>query len=83
MVGLVNRVEAADTSRTSLHLKNGAHLGKYRLKRYLDIGGACEVWEARDSAEGFKDTVGRHWWVVLRAGLRFKKHQKFTESALS
>lgn len=61
MVGLVNRVEAADASKTSLHLKNGAHLGKYRLKRCLDIGGACEVWEARDSVEGI--------WVALKIPL--------------
>jgi len=41
-----------------LHLKSGKHIGKYRLKKCLGMGGFCEVWEARDSVEGI--------WVALK-----------------
>ena len=36
----------------SLQLKRGMQLGKYRLIKQLDMGGACEVWKARDQVEG-------------------------------
>ena len=41
-----------DAHQTNLHLKTGTHFGKYRLKKCLDKGGSCEVWQDRDSAEG-------------------------------
>ncbi len=39
----------------------GSCLGKYRLKRCIDKGGSCEVWEARDNIEGI--------WVALKIPL--------------
>ncbi len=45
-------------SETKGELKKGQHLGKYRLKEHLGTGGSCEVWKARDTAEGI--------WVALK-----------------
>src|SRR4030042_6544915 len=36
----------------TLEIKPGTYLGKYRLRKYIDTGGSCEVWQARDSVEG-------------------------------
>jgi len=65
MVGLENKSKVPNSNKVGLHLKNGTHLGKYRLKRCLGTGGACEVWEARDSVEGI--------WVALK---NYKKLSK-------
>ena len=48
----MNTSKKSNSERTGLSLKSGAHLGKYRLKKCLNTGGCCEVWEARDSVEG-------------------------------
>ncbi|MHC4330276.1 MAG: serine/threonine-protein kinase [Planctomycetota bacterium] len=49
------------TGPSSLDLKRGRRLGKYRLAEYLGEGGSCEVWKARDSVEGI--------WVALKIPL--------------
>jgi serine/threonine-protein kinase len=61
MVGIGNKSKISNSSKISLDLKSGTHLGKYRLKKCLDTGGACEVWESRDSVEGI--------WVALKIPL--------------
>ena len=47
--------------QSSLNLKHGQRLGKYRLANCLGQGGTCEVWKARDSVEGI--------WVALKIPL--------------
>lgn len=49
------------TGPSSLDLKHGQRLGKYRLAKFLGEGGTCEVWKARDSVEGI--------WVALKIPL--------------
>ena len=49
------------TSSSSLDLKPGRRLGKYRLAKALGEGGSSEVWKARDSVEGI--------WVALKIPL--------------
>jgi len=46
---------------SALDLKRGALLGKYRLKRRIDVGATGEVWQARDRIEGI--------WVALKIPL--------------
>ncbi len=74
MAGLVNKSEVANPDKISLHLKNGAHLGKYRLRKCLGTGGACEVWEARDSVEGI--------WVALKIPLTGINGERDNEALL-
>lgn len=50
-----------ETKNKKLELKTGVCLGKYRLKKFIDRGGSCEVWQARDSVEGI--------WVALKIPL--------------
>jgi serine/threonine protein kinase len=54
-----NKTKTAGPS--SLDLKYGQRLGKYRLAKLLGEGGTCEVWKARDSVEGI--------WVALKIPL--------------
>ena len=49
------------TGTSSLDLKAGQRLGKYRLAKYLGEGGSCEVWKARDTVESI--------WVALKIPL--------------
>ncbi|MHC4076277.1 MAG: serine/threonine-protein kinase, partial [Planctomycetota bacterium] len=58
---MVCPIEQTASKKSSLDLKHGSHLGKYRLDKCLDTGGACEVWKARDSIEGI--------WVALKIPL--------------
>ncbi len=61
MVRLVNTNKTKSTRRSSLNLKHGQRLGKYRLAKSLGEGGTCEVWKARDCVEGI--------WVALKIPL--------------
>lgn len=56
-----DRTKSKTTGSSSLALKRGRRLGKYRLAKYLGEGGSCEVWKARDSVEGI--------WVALKIPL--------------
>ena len=62
-----NMARSTDRSRiktsgsSSLALRRGRRLGKYRLAKYLGEGGSCEVWKARDTVEGI--------WVALKIPL--------------
>ena len=49
------------SDKSSLNLKRGKRLGKYRLEKCLGIGGTFEVWKARDCVEGI--------WVALKIPL--------------
>lgn len=42
-------------------LKPNIYIGKYRLKKAIDSGGSCEVWQARDTIEGI--------WVAIKIPL--------------
>ena len=42
-------------------LKPNTNLGKYRLRKVIDAGGSCEVWQARDTIEGI--------WVAIKIPL--------------
>jgi serine/threonine protein kinase len=55
------RSKTKTTGPSSLDLKHGQRLGKYRLAKFLGEGGTCEVWKARDSVEGI--------WVALKIPL--------------
>lgn len=56
-----DREKIKTTASSSLSLKRGRRLGKYRLAKYLGEGGSCEVWKARDTVEGI--------WVALKIPL--------------
>lgn len=61
MSGTTSVNKSDNSFKTNLHLYQGSHLGKYRLKERLGTGGTCEVWQARDSVEGI--------WVALKIPL--------------
>ena len=41
-----------ETENKTHELKPYTYLGKYRLRKYIDTGGSCEVWQAMDTVEG-------------------------------
>jgi len=49
---LIGKMEQTKTENKTLKLKPYTYLGKYRLRKYIDTGGSCEVWQARDTVEG-------------------------------
>lgn len=61
MVNPKNTSSKPNINQVSLNLQPGSSLGKYRLKRCINKGGTCEVWEARDGVEGI--------WVALKIPL--------------
>jgi serine/threonine protein kinase len=61
MVRSTNTSKTKTTGTSSLDLKTGQRLGKYRLAKYLGEGGSCEVWKARDTVESI--------WVALKIPL--------------
>jgi serine/threonine protein kinase len=61
MVQSTNTNITKTTGSSSLDLKTGQRLGKYRLSKYLGEGGSCEVWKARDTVESI--------WVALKIPL--------------
>jgi serine/threonine protein kinase len=61
MVRTINTIKTRATGPSSLDLKAGQRLGKYRLSQYLGQGGSCEVWKARDTVESI--------WVALKIPL--------------
>ncbi|HUV67548.1 MAG TPA: serine/threonine-protein kinase [Sedimentisphaerales bacterium] len=61
MARSVKTNEITTARASSLDLKPGGQLGKYRLAKPLGEGGSCEVWKARDSVEGI--------WVALKIPL--------------
>jgi len=61
MARSTDRTKVKTTGSSSLALRRGRRLGKYRLAKYLGEGGSCEVWKARDSIEGI--------WVALKIPL--------------
>ena len=61
MARSTNTTKVKTTGPSSLDLRRGRRLGKYRLAEYLGEGGSCEVWKARDSVEGI--------WVALKIPL--------------
>jgi len=61
MVRSGSTYKSKTTGSSSLDLKAGQKLGKYRLAQYLGEGGSCEVWKARDTVESI--------WVALKIPL--------------
>jgi serine/threonine protein kinase len=61
MARLSDTAKSKTTRPSSLDLKTGQRLGKYRLAKYLGEGGSCEVWKARDTVESI--------WVALKIPL--------------
>jgi serine/threonine protein kinase len=61
MVRSINTNKTKTARSSSLDLKAGQRLGKYRLSQYLGEGGSCEVWKARDTVESI--------WVALKIPL--------------
>ena len=61
MSDLIDQLKQSETEKITHELKPGTYLGKYRLKRIIDTGGSCEVWQARDSIEGI--------WVAVKIPL--------------
>ena len=51
MDGSENKSQISNTNKAILHLKKGVYLGKYRLKRCLGTGGACEARDIRPFPE--------------------------------
>jgi hypothetical protein len=74
MDDLINKDMISNSDKTGLHLRSGTNLGKYSLKRRLGTGGACEVWEARDSVEGI--------WVALKIPLEDINGDRYNEALL-
>jgi len=58
---LIGEIKKSEPEKTMLELKPDIYLGKYRLRKYIDTGGSCEVWQARDTVEGI--------WVALKIPL--------------
>jgi serine/threonine-protein kinase len=61
MVRSAKTAKSKTTHLSSIDLKSGQRLGKYRLAKSLGEGGSCEVWKARDCVEGI--------WVALKVPL--------------
>jgi serine/threonine protein kinase len=62
MAKSTDKYKNSSFDKSSLHLKRGKRLGKYRLAVPLGEGGTCEVWKARDCVEGI--------WVALKIPLQ-------------
>jgi len=58
MVDSMNTSKTPSTGQSTLNLKRGRRLGKYRLEKCLGEGGSCEVWKAKDCIEDI--------WVALK-----------------
>ena len=74
MVRSINMSKTKITSLSSLELKRGQRLGKYRLANSLGEGGTCEVWKARDCVEGI--------WVALKIPLADVKGERDNQALL-
>jgi len=61
MVDSMNTSKTPSAGRSTLNLKRGKRLGKYRLEKCLGEGGSCEVWKAKDCIEDI--------WVALKIPL--------------
>ena len=49
---LTDKMKQKETENKTHELKPYTYLGKYRLRKYIDTGGSCEVWQAMDTVEG-------------------------------
>lgn len=54
-------VTGSDAEQAAVQLRRGGLLGKYKLKKRIDVGGSGQVWQARDQVEGI--------WVALKIPL--------------
>ena len=49
---LTDKMKQKETENKTHELKPYTYLGKYRLRKYIDTGGSCQVWQAMDTVEG-------------------------------